>query len=342
MSSTRRPRICILNSSSFGKHHSDHISKLESFALLSRVDVDAAISAEDLLKAVGQVDAIIASVTPRLTSDFLLQQPDLRIVARHGIGCDNVDVAKATELGILVTNVEGVVERDSVAELAVALATAVARHVPQGAECVKQGRWAERSRFIGPELTRKTAGIIGLGNIGSRSAEILAGGFQCRVLAYDPYIPPENFVKFLAQKCGLEELLAQSDFVFLHCPLTKETRRMLGRERLAGMKKGAIIVNTCRGELLDEDALVEALKSGQLRGYGTDVVEGEPIDGTHRLLHLPGVVVLPHLGGYSFESLRGMGDTMVNDCMSVFVDKSLPKRVYNPEVLKNPLLRRWM
>jgi phosphoglycerate dehydrogenase-like enzyme len=116
---------------------------------------------------------------------------------------------------------------------------------------------------------------------------------------------------------------------------------MLNSTRLGMMKKGAILVNTCRGELVDEDALVDCLTSGHLRGYGTDVVEGEPIDGNHRLLRIPGVVVLPHLGGYSLESLRGMGDTMVRDCVSVFVERVPPKRVFNGAVVGSPHFRRW-
>jgi len=341
MKTSKRPRICILNSSSFGRHHADHISELEKFADVFRLDVEAAIGGGELAEKMGEVDGIIASVTPRMGADFLRRQPRLCLIARHGIGCDNVDLSTATELGIPVTNVEGIVEKESVAELAVALAMAVARHVVAGAESVKAGRWAERSRYIGPEFRGKTVGIIGLGNIGSRVAEILARGFACDVLAYDPLISEKDFSERFARRCDLEELLRRCDYVFLHCPLTESSRRMLNSTRLGMMKKGAILVNTCRGELVDEDALVDCLTSGHLRGYGTDVVEGEPIDGNHRLLRTPGVVVLPHLGGYSLESLRGMGDTMVRDCVSVFVERVPPKRVFNAAVVGSPHFRRW-
>jgi phosphoglycerate dehydrogenase-like enzyme len=335
-----KPDIVILNSSSFGKHHPDQIRRLEEFAKLRRVNVPADISAKELTAALGNPDGIIASVTPRIPGQTLQALTKLTLLARHGIGCDNVDLKAATELGIPVAKVEGIVERDAVAELALALILSAARYLQPGAIAVKESRWQDRSQFIGIELRNKRIGLIGLGNIGSRVAEILSRGFNSEVVACDPYLPQEAFSERCARSVSLDELLQSSDVISFHCPLKEDTRRMLGRDRFRLIKPGAILINTCRGELLEEEILVDALKSGQLRAYGTDVVEGEPIDGSHRLLKLPNVIVLPHLGGYSVESLRGMGETMVNDCIRVFQKGEPPALLANPEVL-NKGLRRW-
>jgi len=334
-----RPKIAILNSSSFGKHHPDQIARLEAFAELKRVTVPPDVSAQVLTQALGNVDGIIASVTPKITRDTLSELSNLRLLARHGIGCDNVDLVAATELGIPVSRVKGILERDAVAELAVSLIMATARFIPQGFLAVRESRWEDRSKFIGIELRGKRVGLIGLGNIGSRVAEIMGLGFNSEIVAYDPHIDPAE-VK-IATLVGLEELLTTSDVISFHCPLTAETKRILNADRFKLIKRGARLINTCRGELLDESTLVEALKSGALTSYGTDVVEGEPIDGSHRLAQLPNALILPHLGGYSHESLRGMGETMVTDCENVFLKGEAPGQLANPEVTSKEY-RKWL
>lgn len=335
-----KPVIAILNSSSFGKHHPDQISRLEKFATLKTINVPANIDGESLFNSLGDVNGIIASVTPKIPKITLEKLQNLKLLARHGIGCDNVDLIAAKELGIPVSKVEGVVERDAVAELAVTLMMSCARYVVPGSAAVKASRWQDRSQFIGIEMRGKRIGLIGIGNIGSRVAEILKLGFQAEVIAYDPKLSPLEVEKRHAIPLSLEELVETSDIISFHCPLTNETSRLLNKDRLNRVKKGAILINTCRGELLDESALVEILEKGRLRAYGTDVVEGEPIDGSHRLLKLSNVVVLPHLGGYSVESLRGMGETMVRDCELVFLERKPPGVLANPEVL-NKDYRKW-
>ena len=133
----------------------------------------------------------------------------------------------------------------------------------------------------------------------------------------------------------LDELISRANGILFHCPLTAETKRMLGKAQFAAMQKGAVLVNTCRGELVDEDALYEALQNGPMGAYATDVVEGEPIDGNHRLAKLDNAVITPHLGGYSWESLHGMGQTCVDDTVSVFQNNGIAVELANPEVLKN-------
>jgi phosphoglycerate dehydrogenase-like enzyme len=332
----KRPLISIVNSSTFGKHFPEHLITLEQFADLQHITVPADIDADTLAAKIKNSDGIIASVTPKFPRKTLEQCTKLKLLVRHGIGCDNVDLLAATELGITVSRVKGIVEREAVAEYAVSLLMAASRVLPQGAQAVKNSEWASRSRMVGMELKGKTIGIIGLGNIGSRSAEILSKGFNAKIVSVDPYIDEQKFKQFNAKKVELEELISSSDAILFHCPLTAETKRMIGKSQFAAMKKGAVLVNTCRGELVNEDALYEALQNGPLGAYASDVVEGEPIDGNHRLAKLANAIITPHLGGYSWESLHGMGQTCVDDMISVFQNNGIAGELANPEVLKQP------
>jgi phosphoglycerate dehydrogenase-like enzyme len=329
-----RPLISIVNSSTFGKHFKEHITTLEEFADIQHVTVPADIEADDLAEKIKNSDGIIASVTPRFPRKTLEQCTKLRLLARHGIGCDNVDLVAATELGIQVSRVKGIVEREAVAEYAVALLLAASRLVPHGSQAVKNSEWASRSSMVGMELKGKTIGIIGLGNIGSRSAEILSNGFNANIIAADPYINKGKFKQCNATEVNLEELINRSNAILFHCPLTPETKRMLGKDQFVAMQKGAVLVNTCRGELVDEEALYVALHNGPLGAYATDVVEAEPIDCNHRLVKLNNVIITPHLGGYSWESLHGMGQTCVDDVVSVIQGNGIAGELANPEVLK--------
>lgn len=335
-----RPLISIVNSSTFGKHFKEHIAALEAFADLNHITVPADIDPDSLAEKIKDSDGIIASVTPKFQRKTLEQCKKLVLLVRHGIGCDNVDLPAATDLGIIVSRVKGVVEREAVAEYAISLLMSASRLVPQGNQAVRSGQWSERYKMIGMELLGKTVGIIGLGNIGSRSSEILSNGFKANVIAVDPYIKKERFGQFNAKEVSLKELIVQSDAILFHCPLTEETKRMFGKEQFAGMKKNTVLVNTCRGELVDEDALFDALKTKSIGAYATDVVEGEPIGGDHRLTQLDNTIITPHLGGYSWESLYGMGQTCVDDSIAIFQKGGMAGELANPEVLQKEY-RKW-
>lgn len=337
----KKPLILIVNSSTFGQHFKEHIETLETFSDVRRVTVPADIDENSLAEKIKDADGIIASVTPRFPRETLIQCKNLVALARHGIGCDNVDLQAATELGIAVSRVKGEVEREAVAEYAVALLMTGLRKVAQGLFAVKKSNWDRRFEMVGMELRGKTVGIIGLGNIGSRSAEILSRGFGANIVAVDPYIKKEKFKEYNAVEVDLETLIKSSSAVLFHCPLTEETVRMIGQDQFASMRKGAVLVNTCRGELVDEDALYAVLTQGYLGAYATDVVEGEPVDGKHRLVQLDNAIVTPHLGGYSWESLHGMGQTCVDDMVAVFQDGNTPGELANPEVLQKKY-RRWL
>jgi len=331
---SRCPRIAIVNSSSFGKIFKEHLAQVQKLGEVTHVDVSAAATTAELLPHLQDVDAIIAGVNPQFAGDLLEQLPRLKIIARHGIGYNNVDFLKARALGIAVTNVEGIIERNAVAEHAVALLLAAARQIPQGNQAVRESRWADRARFTGPELSGCTIGIIGIGNIGSRFAEIMATGFGCPILACDPHpAAAYDHIPGLTLT-DLDTVLREADALSLHASLNPTSRHMLGEREFQLVKPGLILVNTARGEIIQDRVLLEFLNQGRIAAYATDVVEGEPVDNSWPLLQSERVIAVPHLGGYGDRSMRGMGETCVYAVTSVLRDGSLPVDMLVPE-LKN-------
>lgn len=332
MANTKRV-IAIVNSSSFGISYPEHLRRLEEFADLVRVEIPNNAPASVFHDKLREADGIIASVTPVYTRDVLLGLPKLQLLARHGVGCDNVDLTTCAELGIAVSKVGPEVERESVAQMAIGLMNASARRIVEGASIVKSGEWSKRAKLaLGVDFKGATIGLVGIGAIGKTVARILTLGFQARVIAYDPYVSTEEIAARHATKVEFDELLAQSSFISLHCPLTAETSRMFCAKQIQAMNDGVILVNTCRGEIFNQSDLVAALESGKVSGYATDVVEGEPIGADHVLLDTRNVIVTPHLGGYSVVSLRGMGETMVDDMRRVFVENSFPGVIANEKI----------
>ncbi|MBO0775601.1 MAG: phosphoglycerate dehydrogenase, partial [Actinobacteria bacterium] len=226
-----------------------------------------------LLPALADVDAVIVRSATRIDAEALAHAPRLRVVARAGVGLDNVDVDAATKAGVMVVNApsSNIV---SAAEHAVALLLAVARNVPQAMASLKGGEW-KRSAFTGIELQDKVAGILGLGRIGALVAQRLAA-FGMQVVAYDPYVPAARAAQLGARLATLEELLAEADFISVHLPKTAETIGLLGDRELHLVKPGVRIVNAARGGIVDEDALAVALKDGRVAGAGIDVYASEP------------------------------------------------------------------
>ncbi len=253
---------------------------------------------------------------------------------------DNVHLPSATACGVLVTRVTPPMERDAVAEATVALTLALLRHIPQAAVAVREGRWANRASFVGGELRDRTVGLIGFGNIGSRAGEIFARGFGARVLAYDPNVPPEAVRAAGAEPVDLETLLAEADIISLHAALTGENHHLLSHKAFARMKPGVLLVNTARGELVDEGALIAALESGRVAGAALDVVEGEPIGPDHPLLRFPNVLIVPHIAAYTRETLRRMGEKVISDVERVLRGE-VPDDVVNPEVIPHARALRW-
>ncbi|ABL79018.1 D-isomer specific 2-hydroxyacid dehydrogenase family protein [Thermofilum pendens] len=327
-------KIAVVNSRSFGVIAPDVLQKLQEVAQIDFIDVEKTLRGKALAEKLEGYHFIIASVTPLYDREFFENNRSLLLIARHGIGYDNVDVDAATEQGVIVTRVPGSRERDAVAELAVALCLNVARKVCQAATLVREGKWAERGKIVGVNISGKTVGIIGLGNIGSRVAEIFSRGFNAKVVAYDPFVGKDYAARFGAELVDLDTLLRESDIILLHAPLTKETYHMIGEKEIDKMKKGVIVVNTARGELIDTNALIKGLESGKIAGVGLDVVEGEPIGADHPLLKYRNVVITPHIGANTYEGLRGMDEANADAILKVIRGEAPLEYMVNPEVLK--------
>jgi D-3-phosphoglycerate dehydrogenase len=269
------------------------------------------LSSDEIARLLPGVDGYIAGLDG-IDRAALAAADRLKVIARYGVGVDCVDLEAAQEFGVVVTNTPGA-NSVSVAELAIGLMLALARQVPEAAAATHLGKWP---RLSGISLEGKTVGILGLGAIGRQLARRLAG-FDCRLLAYDPR-PDDDF----CQACGitylnLEEILPQADFISLHLPLLPTTRRMVDPNFLSKMKKGAYLVNTARGEIIDETALYEALKSGKLAGAALDAFCTEPPDPANPLLSLPQVIATPHLGAQTDGATNNMGRLAMQDCLAV-------------------------
>jgi D-3-phosphoglycerate dehydrogenase len=265
--------------------------------LRSRFDVD--VDAESVLaEIIGGYEAIVVRSATKLTADLIERAERLKVIGRAGVGVDNVDVEAATRRGIIVANApESTVV--SASEHTIGLLVALARNIPQAHAALKQGRW-ERSAYGGVELAGKTLGVLGFGRIGQQVAR-RALGLGMRVIAYDPYVAAERFRELGAERVdGPEDVYAGADFITLHQPLTADTRGSLGAAAFAAMRPGVRIVNAARGPLIDEAALLEALRSGQVAGAALDVFAEEPYSGP--LLELDNVVVTPHLAASTGEA----------------------------------------
>jgi D-3-phosphoglycerate dehydrogenase len=257
----------------------------------------------ELLAAVPDAQAILVRSATRVDAEVLSAAPSLKVVARAGVGLDNVDVKAATQHGVMVVNAptSNVV---SAAELAVALMLAAARHLSPAHAALRRGEW-QRSRYTGLELYEKTVGIVGLGRIGVLVAQRLAA-FGMRVIAYDPYVQAGRAAQMGVRMVTLEELMAESHFVSVHLPKTPETIGLIGAEELARARHDLVLVNAARGGIVDEAALYDALKTGQIAAAGIDVFATEPcIDSP--LFELENVVATPHLGASTHEAQEKAG-----------------------------------
>ena len=270
------------------------------------------------VRDLSQADGVIVR-TAAVDRNMMENAPSLKVIGKHGVGVDAIDVAAAHELGKCVVftpqaNMEGV------AELAVAFMLTVSRHIPHGHAQLKAGAVPKVSpkELTGVELKDKTLGLVGLGRIGQRVGEICAKGFTMNLVGFDPFLPDEMFAKLGIKKAAtVEELLPQADYISISVPLTPETANLIDAKRLALCKRTAILINTARGGLVDEDALCNALRNGQIRAAASDVFAKEPLGPESPLLALPNFVAMPHVGASTEESLERMGTTVVGDVLRV-------------------------
>ena len=253
---------------------------------------------EELKAIIGQYDGLAIRSSTKVTKEILEAATNLKVVGRAGIGVDNVDIPAASAKGVVVMNTP-FGNSITTAEHAIALMFALARDLPEADKSTQAGKW-EKNRFMGVEVTGKTLGLIGAGNIGSIVAD-RALGLRMKVIAYDPFLTPERALEMGVEKMNLEDLLLRADFITLHTPLTDQTRNILSRENLAKTKKGVRIINCARGGLIDEAALKEGLESGHIAGAALDVFVQEPAK-EHPLFGTPNFISTPHLGASTTEA----------------------------------------
>jgi D-3-phosphoglycerate dehydrogenase / 2-oxoglutarate reductase len=287
------------------------------------VDVQTGLTAEQLLDAIGGAQALAIRSATQVTAELLAAGSDLVVVGRAGVGLDNVDVAAATDRGVMVVNAP---ESNilSAAEHAVALLLAQARNIPQAHAALVAGRW-ERSKWEGVELHGKTLGIVGLGRIGALVAQ-RTHAFGMRLVAHDPYVSEDRAKQMGVELLSLDELVAQSDFLTIHLPKTKETAGLIGKDLLAKAKPGIRIVNAARGGVLDEEALAHAIESGQVGGAALDVFSSEPLTSSP-LFGLPNVVVTPHLGASTGEAQDKAGEQIAEQIILALAGDFVPYAV---------------
>lgn len=259
---------------------------------------------DSLIELISGADAAIIKGTRITESVLRAGLPRLKIIARHGIGCDNVDVEAAARLGIWVT-VTPNASVHAVAEHAAALMLALAKHIVPGDRCTKAGRWLKfRSDYMGTELIGSTLGLIGVGRIGTLVAKIAANGFGMRVVAFDPYVESQTVDPCITLLTSEKEVLGQSDFVSLHLPLLESTREKVNSQFLSDMKTDACLINTSRGEVVCEQHLADALKSGKIRGAALDVFRQEPLGEDNLFRDLDNVILSPHFATITSATQR--------------------------------------
>ena len=263
-----------------------------------KVDEKAGLNPDELKAIIGNYDGLAIRSATKVTKALLEAAENLKVVGRAGIGVDNVDIPAATARGVVVMNTP-FGNSITTAEHAIALMFALARQLPEADASTQAGKW-EKNRFMGVEVTGKTLGLIGCGNIGSIVAT-RALGLKMKVAAFDPFLTPERAVELGVDKVELDELLKRADFITLHTPLTDQTRNILSRENLAKTRKGVRIINCARGGLIDETALKDALEGGQVAGAALDVFEKEPATASP-LFGTPGFISTPHLGASTSEA----------------------------------------
>jgi len=321
------------------------VTRVIDSAALDRLRAAAAVTvwrdeipppASALRSALMDADGVLSMITDKIDAAMIADTPRLRVISNLGVGVDNVDLDAATRAGIAVGHTPGVLT-DATADLAFGLLMATARRIAEAARHVRAGKWRTWGpmTMLGHDVHSSTLGIIGFGAIGQAMA-LRATGFGMRVL-YLKHLRDKPTDARLAGAVGvsLPRLLAQSDYVSMHAPLTPATRHMIGAREFALMKPGAILINTARGPVVDQAALVAALRSGQLGGAGLDVTDPEPIARRDPLLRFDNVVITPHIGSASIATRARMAAIAVDNILDVFSGR-LPRGCANPRVRLRP------
>jgi lactate dehydrogenase-like 2-hydroxyacid dehydrogenase len=291
---------------------------------------DRPLGPEGLMEALRGADAVLCTVTDKLTADVLAAEPRRAgLLANFGVGFNHIDTNAAKARGIAVSNTPDVLT-EATADIAMTLLLMVTRRAGEGERHLRTGAWTgwRPTHMLGTQVSGKTLGLVGMGRIARAVAQRAHHGFGMKVIYHDPYPPPPDVARALGAepRARLEDVLQEADFVSLHCPATPETRHLMNRERLALMRPGAYLVNTARGDVVDEAALVEALRGRKLAGAGLDVFEREP-QVAESLVAMENVVLLPHLGSATTETRVAMGMRALENLRLFFEGKPLRDRV---------------
>ena len=291
---------------------------------------DRPLTAQQLQEALRSADGLLPTVTDKLTAEVFATEPlRTKVIANFGVGFNNIDVQAAKARGVAVSNTPDVLT-DATADIAMTLLLMVARRTGEGERHVRAGAWTgwRPTHMLGRMVSGKTLGLIGMGRIARAVARRAHHGFGMRVLYTDPYPPPPDVAAALGAepRDTVEQVLAESDFVSLHCPATPETRHLMNAERLGRMKPGAYLINSARGDVVDEAALAQALQRGTIAGAGLDVFEREP-QVAPELLRMENVVLLPHLGSATEETRVAMGLRALENLRLFFSGAPLRDRV---------------
>lgn len=285
------------------------------------IDLRAPMAPEELERIIGDYDGLIVRGRTMVTARLIEHAARMKVIGRAGAGVDNIDVEAAQERGIAVVNTLGA-NAVAVAEHTMMLILALTRSLPQAVESMRKRKW-ERTRFFGTELQGKTLGLVGFGRVGVQVA-VRARAFGLRILATDPAVPADRCEELGVELVSLDKLLEAADIISLHVPLVPETYHLIGRQELDRMKPGAFVVNCARGEVLDEQALFEALQSGRIAGAALDVFEKEP-PGDNPLLDLDNVIATPHIGGATVEAFRNISVMVAEEVLRVLAQSGVRK-----------------
>ena len=312
------------------------IARAELSAAATLIDVDGT-NLPALLEVMPQADALVVRSETQVTPEVLAQGSRLRVVARAGVGVDNIDLDAATRAGVLVLNAPGA-NATSAGEHTVAVLLALTRQLPYANESTHAGRW-ERRKIKPIDLKGRTVGLVGLGKVGTVVATRLKA-FDMQVVAYDPYQPSSHFEHLGVEQVSLDEVFARADVLSFHVPSTGETRHMLNAETIARLRDGVIVLNMARGDVVDQEALVAALRSGKVAAAGVDVFNHEPCTDSP-LFGLPNVIVTPHTAGSSFEALEAVGRVIASSTLAALRGEAVSNAVNLPQAaLDAPALRR--
>jgi D-3-phosphoglycerate dehydrogenase len=285
------------------------------------------LTEDEIISLLPAFGAVIAAEEP-YTAKVFESAPDLRIIARDGVGFNNIDLEEATKHGVMITNAP--VLHESVADLTFGLIISAVRKIAAGNKGMREGSWTDRDAYLSPDVNGKTLGLVGFGRI-ARAVARRAAGFDMKILANDIFVSQESAGAGV-RMATLDELLSEADIISLHTPLTPKTHNLINKESIAKMKDGVYLINASRGEVIDEEALMEALSAGKIAGAGLDVVCNEPPDKDNPLFRFENIVFTPHVGSDTYGSFLKVYQCAIKDILLALSGKR-PVNLLNPEVL---------